>query len=137
MGITLTSTTPFINLGLSGINPAAVAWYEFQPVRTLVHETNGVVDGELAVSDNPLLTVILLNGAALEIDGDEAQTLFAALQQAGTSILPLSAEKQNALDSLKAFFATAFADGYTRAGHLAVTPEAKATAEQALSVLGA
>lgn len=119
-------TTTFLNLQLSGINPAAVAWYEFLPASD---------------DTDAKLNVILTSGEALSFEGDGAQCLFDSLQSAGSAILPLSEEKQNALDSLRAFFVGAFnscpvPDANNRMSWI-VTNDAKTIAEQALSVLSA
>jgi hypothetical protein len=117
-GITL------LHLDHSGINPEAIAWYEFLP--------NGAGNGSLAKLN------LIVDGSLLEIEGAEAQMLFdhvRSLPGVDLLSLPTSEEKQNALESLKAFFATAFGE-YSNT-LLTVTPSAKQTAEKALSVLGA
>ena len=115
--------TRFINLEFQGINPATVAYYT----------------ANFAANE---LTCFLINGDEITLHGDVAQRFFEHFQQLGSSLpLPLSDEKQNALESLRAFFAGAFNRTHVCGTDMKqawiVTDSAKAIAEQALSVLGA
>lgn len=132
-----TNVVTFYNLALSGINPAAVAWYRFTPQgeRVLYYQK---VDGQehpVKASDAvALLEIQTVSGAELQIEGDEAQELFDRLRNTSSH---LSEEKQNAIESLRAFFAAAFTPFVGVPGSYGTSGEAIRTAEEALSILGA
>ena len=115
----LSSKASFYNLNLLGVNPAAVAYYEFNPDRTIK------ADGD--ISESPYIKLVLSQGDMLEIEGDEAQALYEQFQQSGSSTSSLSKEneKQNAVELIRTFL---HAQGYEFIpSHVA----------EALSVLGA
>lgn len=117
-----------LNLKLSGVNPDAVAHYEFVPQ----DETSFFGDAKV---DGPAIKLDMIDSTTIVYAGYEAQQLFDYFQFNGKNLSSLFADKQNALDSLKAFFATAFVSNGGLL--LQVTSHAKQTAEQALSVLSA
>jgi hypothetical protein len=119
-GSNILQTSPtFYCLEFTGVNPAAVAYYEFHPA-----EFGGLDDNNQPKHTEPRLKLITLDGDAIELQGENASRYFEQFKRSGISVLPLS-NKEYAVKTIQSFI---------NSGYRYVTVD---NVNEALSVLGA